>query len=111
MIELNAFFLSEFFGKVVIELLLVGGIFQRCTDQINLIEIQLNVISASDYRQYSDRFLILVVSVLLRLLLIMVLTVLGLLILFLILVFPCLLILFLILVLFGFAGFLVNFFF
>ena len=100
MIELNAFFLSEFFGKVVIELLLIGSIFQRCTDQINLIEIQLNVIPAADYRQDRDRFLILAVSVLLGLLLIMVLVlaVLGLLILFLILVLFCL------------AGFLVNFF-
>ena len=74
MVELDTFLLSEFFGKEVVKLLLVGSILQSVADQIDLAKIQLNIIPAADHRQDRDRFLALIVSVLLRLSLILIIS-------------------------------------
>lgn len=47
MVELDALFLSKLFHEIIVKLLLVAGVLQSVSDQVDLVHIQLDVIPAA----------------------------------------------------------------
>ena len=56
MIELNSLLLPQLLYEIAVKLLLVSGILQGIPDQVDLVHVQLYVVSAADHGKDRNRF-------------------------------------------------------